>query len=300
VELETRCREKSINYQYGAPVRSRSDIRKIEIFDGYQFESRHFADALEDGSMVVRIDDRPGTYRNCHVLVCHGPHAREEDFVTSDKCNRLLGPKYGLINPCFYENKARSAKSIKKLFISLGGGATDPILSAIISLVRTIQSDIDIDAMRGFWPGLEEIEQSAADSKAGKLTIYSGLSQTELGEKMAEADAAITAGGGTCLETAAMGLPTYLVAISENQIGPCEAMHERNLSFYSRGFFDSPGNPDVDKLRVSLVEFLTNASLRGSLSKRCRGFFRQSGATLVASEILSMANDQDWPTDDVN
>lgn len=282
-----RCTENSILCSGETFSTSGAKDNTIEIFDGYQFEDRQLSQAHDNGSMVVRINDFPGTYSFCDVLICHGPQANTQEFVVDENCRRLLGPKYALIHPGFYERSVRSVDRVKNLFISFGGGASDALLSKIISLAASIQPDLNIEAVRGFWPS--EDQQDGADA-----AICGPLDQDELATKMAHADAAITAGGGMCLETTAMGLPTFLVALSDNQIRPCEAMQEQGLAFYSGVIVEAPDDVDAIKLHSSLAEFLAASVLRKSLSDHCNDYFDNSGIGMVAAEILAMAKSRGW------
>ena len=299
-ELARRCKKNHILCLDEAHSQPNTEYNAIEIFDGYQFEDGQFDQAVENGSMVVRIDDRPGKYASCNLLICHGPQANTQDFLVDDNCGRLLGPKYALIHSCFYERAVSPVDKIENLFISMGGGASDVILSKLASEALSVQPGLNIVAVRGFEPLSEERRLAGVEEGTVGAEICGPLDQVDLARKLAFADAAITAGGGMCLETASMGLPTFLVAISDNQIRPCEAMHEQGLAFYSRVIIDSPDEFKVESLRSPLTEFLENAALRKSINDHCRDFFNKSGIHLVTTEILSMVNSRGWPAGNTN
>ena len=107
---------------------------------------------------------------------------------------------------------------------------------------------------------------------------------------MSKCDAAITAGGGTCLETAAIGLPTMIVSIAKNQILPSEAMNDLKLAIYCKNILEEHPTRKREGLDI-LDNFLFNSALRKDLSTNCSVTFQNSGVEIICNSIEKLALD---------
>ncbi|CAB1061337.1 hypothetical protein D1BOALGB6SA_6110 [Olavius sp. associated proteobacterium Delta 1] len=143
----------------------------------------------------------------------------------------LLGPKYAFLRGEFaqWQPKANFRKEVKKVLLTFGGGddkgATVFSLDAIKSLDPSIERVILASSANASIPDIQKW-------MAKNPTIYATLliDDTEIARNMAEADLAITAGGMTTFETAAMGLPTLMIQIAENQRRNARGWHKEGIA----------------------------------------------------------------------
>lgn len=259
----------------------------IEIYDGYEFDTDTYALAKKRKNIVIVIEDHPGSYPHCDMLICHGPHAKPEMFDVDQCCRLILGPEYALINPCFFVSRAKPGQQIRRLFIFLGGGDVNQMTTDLITDILNIKSDMMIEAVL---PQPDSSEMSKTAFHEDNVTFHDHISQENLAKLMIECDAAVIAGGSTCLETTSIGLPSFLVAVADNQILPCEAMNQKELALYSKNILDK-NSTERHRGLMMLEQFLCDSSLRGKLVKNCAVAFRKSGAESVSQSIEKLVTE---------
>jgi len=98
---------------------------------------------------------------------------------------------------------------------------------------------------------------------------------------MAEADIAVTAGGTTTFETAMMGLPTFIVQITDNQQANAQAWG-RTGAAVDLGPLD---DLDTGHLRDQLVKVAGDSELRERMSVLGKEHVDGLGAGRLAREL---------------
>jgi UDP-2,4-diacetamido-2,4,6-trideoxy-beta-L-altropyranose hydrolase len=135
----------------------------------------------------------------------------------------LLGPEYAILREEFLEARApRRARPVaRELLLSFGGGDDRGACLACLEALRGMV-DFRVSILASSYnPGIEAIQsrlRAHADPDAALL-----VDTPDVARRMAHADIAITAAGTTTFETAAMGLPSLVIQIAENQRGNAEA-----------------------------------------------------------------------------
>ena len=264
------------------------DDKLVEIFDSYEFNANTFASAKKRKSLVIIIEDNPGVYMHCDMLICHGPHAKAEMFEVDKRCRLILGPENALINPCFYTLKAKAGEDVDRLFIFLGGGDASQLTTDLIADLLSIKPNLKIEAIL---PRVNSSKKSLASIHRDNVTFHDHTNQEKLFQLMINCDAAVVAGGSICLETTAVGLPSLLVTVADNQVLPCEAMNNLELTLYAKNIFKKNSPERRDSLMI-LRQFLSDSSIRARLIKNCGITFRKSGAETVSQNIEQLVIDQ--------
>lgn len=284
--LRTYCRpEIELINTADAPLICADNIPSIEIFDGYALDPDIISQAKNNGNLVVRIDDRAGDYTGCDLMLCHGPHAKPEMFRVDPQCRLLLGPQWALINRCFYNANAVPSKKVKRLFVSLGAGNSEQFLTQIVGDVLSLNSDIELHVVLSYANSPDTLKVLSGQHQ---INVHSHLTHEEMAGVMSQCDAAITAGGGTSIEAAAVGLPIILVAIAENQIAPCKEMERLGIAAYGGKLFED-GSTDNAEFSKRLAHFINDSDGRAKLIKACKEIFKNSGAECVAKEIENLS-----------
>ena len=100
---------------------------------------------------------------------------------------------------------------------------------------------------------------------------------------MAEACLAIGAGGTMTWERCAMGLPSIVISIADNQFDICRSMAARGIIDYL-GYFDSV-TPEA--LKKSFDALLNNPQRRADMATKGRALVNVQGAKSVAAAMLN-------------
>lgn len=170
---------------------------------------------------IVVIDDLANRAHDCDVLLDQNLCANFEtryDALVPSHARKLLGPKYALLRPEFYEMRghlrARDGR-IKSILISFGG--TDPsneTSKALQAMLLLGPCSIELEVVLG-GSNLQEEVVSKLCSKLPNARLHRDVSN--MAELMANADLAIGAPGTTTWERCLLGLPAIAIVLAKNQ-----------------------------------------------------------------------------------
>jgi UDP-2,4-diacetamido-2,4,6-trideoxy-beta-L-altropyranose hydrolase len=202
---------------YGIDIRwemlLRPHVQQIAVIDDLA-DRTHDCDLLIDANLQV---GGPGRY----------------DGLVPPHCVRLQHPKYSLLRPEFAQGRAalrhRDGR-VRRVLVFFGGmdpsNQTCKALQAIASLQRDdIATDVVVGATN---PHKETVREFCATH----LGIQYHCQTDRMAELMAAADLAIGAGGTTTWERCAMGLPSIVVTLADNQIPSTRMMAEEGRLLY--------------------------------------------------------------------
>jgi UDP-2,4-diacetamido-2,4,6-trideoxy-beta-L-altropyranose hydrolase len=131
-------------------------------------------------------------------------------------CQLFLGPQYALLREEFRtlrdKVKVRTG-DVKKILVFFGGVDSDNYTSLAIEALAELNSKQQVDVVIGVQhPNRKQIQQACINHD-----FICHVQTTRMAELMAEADLALGAGGTATWERCAMGLPSIVVVIAENQ-----------------------------------------------------------------------------------
>lgn len=180
------------------------------------------------------------------------PLTAEEQGVQVERGNThwLQGPAYAVLRPVFRGGclcPYQPLSERQRLLVTFGGGSDfgagkrllTPILEAFPEL------DIEVVTTRSN-ENLPHIEAQVGYYD-GRLRLT--VEPEEVAVPMCKAGAAVTAGGTTTVELAALGIPFVTVAVASNQEAPARAWESRGVSLHA-------GNVDDETLVDRLLTYL--------------------------------------------
>ena len=124
----------------------------------------------------------------------------------------LLGSRYVPIRPEFLHHRVEPSREVKQVLITTGGGDADNIGGRILEAIYRERITFHLVAGR-FNPHLEELNAFARLHP--NVQIHSNVS--DMAGLMAQCDLAVTAGGTTIYELAALGIPFFCFSYAQNQ-----------------------------------------------------------------------------------
>ena len=230
----------------------------------------------EQGNVVVCIDDVWNPHYACDLVIAHGPHRHQGQPSDRDDCRFLVGPQYALINRVFYDTRRAWTSEAEKVFISFGGA--DPLDFTAFILEQPCLRSYECHVVLG-----TDYRGKADDIAAfnPKMHIYENLTQPELAEVMAQCDVAMGSGGGLSLELCAIGLPTVLIAVADDQVEPCKAFHDQGLAWYAGNI----ASLTPDAFQKTFEAFVSGTDSRRDLYYETQKIFRHSGVTHIAKVL---------------
>ncbi|MBP2299048.1 UDP-2,4-diacetamido-2,4,6-trideoxy-beta-L-altropyranose hydrolase [Azospirillum picis] len=191
------------------------------ILDGYRFGEAYRAGLKAAGARVLAWDDLgDGTPLHADIVVNAAPQAALLPYrAMAPEAALLLGPAYA---PLRREVRLAAREPLRSLgmrpllLVTFGGsdprGLTGPVIEALAA-ARPAGCRL-VAAVGGSNPRAAEVAERAA---ALGSDVSVEIDSTRMGALMAESGLAVSAGGGTMAELAALAVPTLLAVVADNQ-----------------------------------------------------------------------------------
>ena len=173
---------------------------------------------------IMVIDDLANRHHDCEILVDQNLGADREVYMklVPSHCNLFLGPKYALLRPEFRILRGASLFNkrlgkLRRILINFGGGDNLNLTEKVLKSLSRIKlpKNLQIDVIVGPQVILDANISSFKDVFFGQIKISQNVKN--MGEAMMNADLAISAGGSTSWERCALGLPSMIFSVAENQ-----------------------------------------------------------------------------------
>lgn len=194
----------------------------LVIADHYGLDAAGFA-RLAAGAPLAVIDDLadrdlPATYIVNPNL---GRSAADYAGHVPDGARVLAGADYALLRPDFARLRAGSlvrragAQAVERVLVSLGLTDPDALAARVVARVRRALPAVTVEAIVGAGaPSRPLLEARARDD--ARLAL--GIDVADMAARLARADLAIGAPGGSALERCVLGVPSVLLVLADNQV----------------------------------------------------------------------------------
>lgn len=184
--------------------------RKLMVIDDLA-DRAHVCDLLLDQNLVENIDTR---YQG----------------KVPEPCTCLLGPEYALLRPEFNALRPaslarRQTPELNRLLVFLGGSDEENETSKVVDGIKQANrkwQHIDVVVGQSF-PAIDTLQSNLTSFPSATLHVQT----SDMARLMAAADLAITAGGSVTWEKCALGLPSLVAMLGDNQHPIATKMHER-------------------------------------------------------------------------
>lgn len=194
------------------------------VIDHYAIDSR-WEDTLKPYyRKLMVIDDLADRKHSCDVLLDQTYGRDETDYSSyvSAKCKLLIGSKFALLRPDFFEWRQfsldrRTPSKLEHLLITMGGIDENNITSDILLAIKdcTFPENFHITVvMGGHAPWLKEV---MGLSRSLPLNIEVKVDVSNMAQLMSESDLCIGAAGSTTWERCCLGLPSLMIVLASNQ-----------------------------------------------------------------------------------
>lgn len=264
------------------------------VLDHYAFDARWQAAARPAGARLMVIDDLADRPHDCELLLDQnlGHEAGDYDGLVPECCVRLTGPHHALLRPEFAEMRAtaladRDGRGLRHLLITMGGVDRADATSAVLTALRdaALPEGLRITVIMGAHaPALERVRALAA--RMPRPTEVA-VDVADMATRMASADLAISAGGGTTWERCCLGLPSIIVEIAENQAGIARALRDAGAAL-------DPGPLNVPEFARNLQAALADApSQLSMMAARAADICDGAGSSRVTAYIERLMTEKE-------
>ena len=249
------------------------------IVDHYGLDWVWESEFAKFGKIFV-IDDLKNRVHDCDAILdsSFGTLTRDYMSLCRQDTHFLLGPKYCLIRPEFYQARQIQKNNLRKVLVMMGG--TDPynITSEILDIVSKRFDEIQIVAIVGrSCPHIDAI-MKVSERCPDKVQVV--VDPNRIAEVMSTCSVSIGACGTSAWERFVLGIPSIVITTAENQIKIAKDLHNDGLITYAGHF----NKLDLEVIVEALSKLLKNTpySLIEKIQKVCDGL----GTERVSDFIL--------------
>lgn len=194
------------------------------IVDHYGIDAKWEMEFQKDYKLLI-IDDTPNRFHQCNILLDHNLGRIDDDYQKwlPKNCEYLLGIDYLLIRPEFLDLRAISLRNkelgeLNRLHISMGGFDEKNITLQVLDAIdkcEEVPENLRIDVILGAKaPNINSVDSKMRDMN--KTTeLYVGTKM--MASLISVSDLGIGAGGLSAWERCALGLPSAIIVLAENQ-----------------------------------------------------------------------------------
>lgn len=280
------------------------------IIDHYGIDEKweiQFKDIIK---RIMVIDDLANRKHHADILLDQNPYLnanKRYDNLVDNDCLHLIGPSYALLRDEFrITPKCMIKDNVENILISFGGVDFNNTTTNVLNALKDEKyRDININVVMGnSCKHKEDVKKLCSD----RLNFIYHEQISYMAKLMSDVDLFIGAGGSTSLERMAMGLPSIVFSIANNQTKICEDLASQNLVKYAGLAENFDINEFENLLDLSIKDFSWRKFVNSESVKLVDG----RGVKKLSSIILSAGinfrkvtiNDSkkifDWRNDEIN
>lgn len=270
--------------------RLKRNIPAVWLVDSY-FVTDGYLEALGQYGKVVLLDDMGQRAFPVDGVINYNVFAEEETYrilYAGRDTKRYIGGRYVPVRPEFGKG-GKENRQAKHLLITTGGSDKDNLAGAILSALEKSagQNSFHYHVVVGAYsPYFQEWKERARVQN--NITVHHDVQ--DMAGLMAACDIAVTAGGTTVYELAALGIPLVCFSYAENQEKLTEYMGRENIAGFA-GAYHREGAAVFDRIAGLCMELAESRTLRETYSQRERQMTDGAGAARIAAVLKEFAGD---------
>lgn len=248
------------------------------VLDGYDIREDALRTAL--APLTVVIDDLGDRELPVDVVINGNVYAPRLGYRVAPHTLVLTGSRYAILRAELADAPERPVRSrVENVLITLGGGDASGLMPALLSTVARAVPRAEIDAVLGPLapPGLDGAMVAAARTRVHRAPA-------SLRTLMCQADVAVSGGGQTLYELAAVGVPAVAIELAQNQRLNIESLVAVGGTIAAGG----ASAPDLASRVGGLVAQLDgDPARRQAMARAGRGALDGRGANRVADVLVA-------------
>lgn len=209
----------------------------VILVDSY-FVTDRYLNCLKDFGKVVLLDDMGQHAYPVDMVINYNAFAeagKYQELYREKNSKCYVGSRYVPLRPEFLHTGYQVRERVTDLLITAGGGDRDNIAGQVIRKIYREKLNYHLITGR-YNPHYQELQEWAKLHPG--VYIYHDV--TGMAELMKKCDLAVTAGGTTVYELAAMGIPLICFSFAENQEALAQYIGDRDIAGYAGAFHKNP------------------------------------------------------------
>lgn len=254
-----------------------SDSIDLLLVDSYNVDNDYFDFLNQCFPMIAYLDDL-GLDFNVDLVINPSCKVTESDYKAK---KALCGMQYVILGGEYRVGRVVALNTKKRsILVTMGGIDHYDLSSRVIPILEKISLEIEVNIVIG--PYYENTKSIKTAAKKSRLTINMFENVSNIIPIILKSDIALTAGGFTTYELAAMSTPSVGVALWENQYSNIECLSNKDALiplYYSQGQgFDQ-------ELTKALSMLVNDNNLLMNMSEKARNAVDGNGANRISKEI---------------
>lgn len=270
---------------------SEHEDKSCILVDSYDVSEQYFEN-LRTYFFVAYMDDLVEKPYMVDVCINYNGYADEDSYKKlygKKQPAFLLGSKYAPLRSEFSKGTDKQIGEVKNILITAGG--SDYLnLSKVIALgliKKGIEAQINIVCGR-LNPHIEALKLLEREYNNIKLHI----NVADMASLMKETDLAISAGGSTCYELCALGVPFVVFSYVDNQKGIVKWASENDIALSAGDVREYDNLESASGCIADMVsDLIYDDAKRKLLSGKSRDFVDGNGAARLADKIIKLWED---------
>lgn len=267
-----------------AKVLGDSREKPVILVDSYHVTDAYL-EALSGFGQVVLMDDLgQKKYPVDAVVNYNAPADREayEELYRGTGVTLLLGGQYTPLREQFRDRSYEIRPVVQNVMITTGGGDSRNLAGRILeSLYReNVDFHLIVGQFNPYFSQLKELEKEHPN-----IFIHDNV--TDMAGRMTAVDLAITAGGSTVYELAALGVPFICFSYAENQEPLTEFVGRREIAGFAGAYHKAPEEA-LGNLKEQFEHLCGDLRLRRMYHEREKALIDGRGATRLAAALLEL------------
>lgn len=253
------------------------------LVDSYYVTDGYLKELGGYGAVILLEDSGKRAYP-VHTLINYNAPADPEKYrelYDGTGTRLLIGSLYAPIREQFSGKSCGVSKEVREVLITTGGGDEDNIAGQILSTLyrEELQFHLVVGQFNPFYEELQKRETACTN-----IRLHSGV--TDMAGLMSRADIAITAGGSTIYELAALGIPFLCFSYAENQEALTEYIGRTGTAGFAGAYHRKPSET-LEALGGLFESLVRDVTLRQTYHDRELMLVDGKGAGRLAKEIVS-------------
>ena len=252
----------------------------IVIIDSYLADINLYRKVSEIIKVPVYIDDNMRLDYPKGLVVNGNIFAEELNYPKKEGISYLLGCRYFPLRREFLENIEKKIRgNIETVMITFGGDDARNMTPRVLKLLAKEYPDFAKNVVIG--NAFQNIDEIRAEGDDKTKLIYS-LDAQGMKDVMIGSDIAISLGGQTLYELAAVSVPTIAVAVAENQLNNVRGCQKAGFIEYAGWWEDIQFLEGITKS----LKYLQDRELREKMVKIGRSLVDGNGASRVVEDLF--------------
>ncbi len=259
------------------------------VLDGYHF-TPYYQKAIHDTGMQLLVIDDMNHLIHYHadIIINQNSHARELTYNCAEDTILLKGASYVFLRREFLKYrsfKRQIPECAKNILVSLGGADPDNVTKKVIQALNLLSSKLQMEINIVVGPANLHKEQIKSALESTGLNYNLLVNPSDMVDLMADADLAISAGGGTYWELAYMGVPSIMIILAENQKAGAEELGKARIVL-NLGWHNSLS---IESLAQAIFSTAISAQARLDMIQKGRDLIDGNGAAVTIDAMKSCA-----------